>query len=395
MNKQQQKNKKTPPAQGKRQTNKKAKATVIASLPKKLVIEGRKARSFGGRSLAFNPWETKYLRTLLNPFDQDYAGTRVPNYVPCHTAVRQVRALVSVTSDSTGNAYILCTASPTFAIATQKGTLSNVGASTQQYTGTTDSILEAATITNLQNAFTNLRVVSWGIRIRNNMSFSAVTGRLIVAPMIVPEWAIPGEPMISQSNTDGAASLDSLLNNAIANVCPTVLGSGIINLPGAEEMQLDQLINTDLLLAGRPVGPAAYAFRNCVNQTESDGTYFVIGRNSYATVAGGVVSNKALSDVQSLAADWCSYAIVATGLPNSTAAFDLEIIYNLEGQSTVLTNNTGVTQVVQPMEHLVSTATIEQIWQAVDVVGKAITFAKPIGMRVGKSLMQGLANMMR
>lgn len=399
MNKQQKKNKKTPPAQGKRLST--PKGQIIVSLPKKNTSYSwrsgplKKAKYVGGRTLSFNPWEMRYMRTLLDPFDQEFHGTKVPNYVPCNTNCRQVRGIVSLTSSASGNVRLLVTATPTCALISQEGTMTSVGGTMQQYNGTNDSIIEVATITNLQNAFTSLRVVSWGIRLRNNLNFSTVQGRVIIAPVIIPEWAIPGEPMIVQANTDGAASLDSLLNNAVANVVSNSIGSSAISLPGAEEMQVDQLINTDLLAAGRPVGPAAYAFRNTLNQTESDGTYFVVGRNSYATVAGGVVSNKALSDVQSLAADWCAYVVVLTGLPASSAALDLEFVYNLEGQATNLTANTAVTQVVTPMEHAISTATIEQIWQAVGTVGKAISFAKPIGMRIGKSLMQGMANMMK
>lgn len=398
MNKQQKKNKKTAPAQGKRQSTQKG---IIVSLPKKNTSYSwrsgplKKARYVGGRTLSFNPWEMRYMRTLLDPFDQEFHGTRVPNYVPCNTTVRQVRGVVSLTSNASGNVSLMTTGSPTCALISQAGTLSNVGGTMQQYTGTNNSVIEVATITQLQNAFTSLRVVSWGVRLRNNMNFATVQGRVIVAPVIIPEWAIPGESMIQQANTDGAASLDTLLSNIIGNCVTGSLGSSLIAYPGAEEMQVDQLINTDLLAAGRPVGPAAYAFRNCVNQTESDGTYFVIGRNSYATVAGGTVANKSLYDVQNTAADWCAYAIIITGLPASTAGLDLEFIYNLEGNATNITAATAVTQAVAPMEHAISTATIEQIWQAVDVVGKAISFAKPIGMRVGKSLMQGFANMMK
>lgn len=384
------------PAQGRGATKSKKTlppGTIITSLPKKSKKGDRRVTNVGGRSIRFSPWEQKYMSALINPFADAALGVKVPNYVPCETVTYKSEGVFGVTSNASGAISFLVTGSPTCSLLTTTGSVTQYGSTgINTYTGTTASLTEMATVAQLQTRFEALRVVSWGWRLRNNMNFANVQGRVIIAPILIPDWVIPGEPVISQANTDTA--LDTLLGGIINCLTgATTITTSLMNLPGVMDMQLDQLINHDLQFAGRPSGPAAYSFRSCVNVSQSDGTYFPIGPNDYITVAGGVVSNKNMANTQALASDWCGYMVMVVGLPASTNCVDLECIYHYEG--TAVPSTVALAPSAPMAVSPVSTVTVEQIWQAVSNVGSAIQAAAPVAGAVGKGLMRGIASMMR
>lgn len=389
----------TVPAQGRKQQQRSGRrrnsslppGTVVSSIKRKATQNGRKRIAFNP-GIRFNPNERQYLNALLDPFADSALGCRVPNYVPCPTSVAKSEGLIALTSSATGTCGFVVMGCPNLGLLVTAGTISQLGGTSTMYSATTATGVNICPIANLQTRFEAMRLVSWGWRLRNNLSFSAVTGRVIIAPYVASQWQIPSEQLIAQWNTDGAAALQTGFNSVVNSFTQSAGVTGnILNLPGAKNMQMDQLINTDLLFAGRPAGPEAYAFRNSVNVTESDGVYFPAGPNGYVAVTGGAFTNGNVATTHYLGADWCSYMVIITGLPASTAFADLEYIYHYEG--TPPPSNTPIVAATQAASSPVSTTTIEQIWQTVEKIGPAIEFAKPVIMKGANSLLTQIAKL--
>jgi len=221
---------------------------------------------------------TQYLFSKVNPFAAEATGVRAPDQFSYPTGTGVLRN--ALTATSTGSGYVVSAALP-FPFAYLFNPASITGGTVTWSGGSTVATSQANTLTNVASV---ARVVSWGIRISPEPSFSNISGHLWVVHVPINEsqstW-----PVYDWPTTE----------------------AGFASMPMAEKWSLTEIAQKPLLVSGRSFDDGIYRFRD-VNEPAA-----ALGNNSLENTRG-----------------WCGIGIYATGLANTTAVLNIEHIMHIE-----------------------------------------------------------------
>jgi hypothetical protein len=300
---------------------------VTLTQPKKV----RKA--FSVRNEGRNP----YLIALQDPFDPRAMGCQLPDDYPFPTATYHLHCTVQATCPAAGgtmDAIIL--PSPTLTYLS----LGDVS-STNGYLGYPPSALGSGVSfgamcsdTQLAGLGTCERVVAFGIKLKNNLNFSTVTGRIIVAPVIIPldVFSNLDQNEINTNLCTSVANSSYLVQRIFQRLTGSANpSSGIEVLPGAIEFGLDELIGGEMLWSTRPVGPHGCDWRYTSNVTVTTTTLATLDPTDVVNTSGSVLPDSSPSQ----AADCgglIGFLIHIEGAPAGTTPILIETICHMEVQ---------------------------------------------------------------
>jgi len=179
------------------------------------------------------------------------------------------------------------------------------------------------------------RLVSAAVRIKNLMNFATISGKLIIAPILLSNAYVP----------DGIST--SVLSNSTIGQIQDIYTNGApftntINFPGSFEVEMDKLINGTLELVFVPTGPRAKSWKvvqiagkndlgNGVTGVTLD--FGVVQSDVVAgTVTGGGLQQSEISDTS----DMMGFYVYAVGMPTAAgvAFAALEWVFHYESQCT-------------------------------------------------------------
>lgn len=233
-----------------------------------------------------------------------------------------IRALVTMSTNSSGQINGLFTGHPayTYVDCGGGGLSGGVG-----YYTTSDDIYYTANNNQLSQLFSSFRLVGWGLKIRTLLTPLTATGQLVVVPIPLGGH-IPSYGLMQAIGINPALAVD--------NVCNVKFTSGLISsanlsLSGAKSCTAQALLSSELVFAGRPVGPAQWDFRNCETSINWNGSVYSgadleldTSADPY-TVYPGDLSFQSVNGMQ-------GFLVIGSGFPASNQCLEVEIIAHLE-----------------------------------------------------------------
>lgn len=282
-----------------------------------------------------------YKLALVSPFTDQALGARVPDMNSAPTVTFHTKGIVSLNSGPGGVSSLVITANPYLSMIDMNTT--TVGTTSMfNYAAGATTVSAAISLANMQNAFSAVRVVGVGIRLRNLLPPTTATGRLYVAPFCY-SGSQPGPNLLA-----GAAMVNWQVAEYISVPCTTTsttagVLSSLVELPGSQEYTMQDLITSGVEVWLKPVSPEAFTFHNTYNFTGGlTGTVVQSSGETTSNAGTGVVAG-GTSDTTSCA-NWGGFEgllIRAEGMPFNTVALDMEYIYHLEGTPAVSQNTGG------------------------------------------------------
>lgn len=252
-------------------------------------------------------------------------GAMVPDWHLRQTVPKMVRSVCTVSTDASGNATIFFAPHPALT------TLFNVGS-------TFSGLVSYAGVTSAYYAFNNaecsgywtaFRPVAMGLRLRSSLPALTSQGKVIVAPFVMGGM-IPSNSFLA---TAAATNLTSILDSMIGGVSFSTT-SQIWQVPGARTYSVQELVEDEVIVCGRPGGPAAFTFRNCQSSPSYGATqhrYMDLEIDSGGpTTYNGNASFQSVQDLQ-------GFLISIQGAPASSAVLEIDYILHLEVQENPTT----------------------------------------------------------
>ncbi len=290
---------------------------------------------------------------LRNPFSPDALGVRAIDAICYPTTVSHLRFKQTCTTTAGGafQAVLLpfLHANMILAAGTTTGAPGVYGANT--------AVSYVTSGVTLKNSFTNLRVVAWGARIILTDSNLNAKGTYTLAPVMLGS-VVPGESVLQ--------------TNAAANTAAICAAFGVpvpaetaASMPGAIAVNAQDLMaKGELLARGVMYNASAYDMK-CVSgsSTAWNGTlYCVPGQGLYNTV-GPSFTNVETNNLAE-ARGQIGYLLSVNNAPASTAEFQIEFIYHVEGipqpsQGVVMTSTpspSGSTNLIERVLATIHTA---------------------------------------
>lgn len=245
----------------------------------------------------------KYAMALMHPFSAEAEGARVPDPYAQPTVTYRVKRVVSLTSSAAGALDFAVCPHPDLGAYQFTGTASGL---TTRTTGNQPAGITCYSLTGLSSVYRSHRIVSYGLRLKSNTTFSNTNGRVYVA-RVPCSMEVPGD-----SVTVGT-TLSEFADMLAAPIDGTGLTSSIIGLPKAQEFTLSELhMEGGLEMVTHPVGPSALDFLD--SQYTSKETAGSRAQAGYWSTRG-----------------WQQFLIAGDGLPASAQILTVEIILHLEG----------------------------------------------------------------
>lgn len=251
---------------------------------------------------------------LVDPFTA--IGPKVPDMFCYPTITAQSKGVQVISSDSNGTILGAIAPYPTLSYVAVSGGVTT--SSMYQYSG--KPLYAATTFTNLSNLFSNYRVVSVGVRVRNLLAPLTATGRIIIAPYI-SSAPIPGPNFCNNGTVDGGFIFSSITQTATS-------GSNLLELPYAKEYSIQELIAGTVTWCSRPVSTESYHFHGTNNSAAASNVYYA---QSEVQANGSLVSQYSDGVDQFSPNNYTGLIIFAQGLPININALELEYVYHYEG----------------------------------------------------------------
>jgi len=309
----------------------------------------------------------QYARALVDPFDPQVVGVRVPEPFAVPTSTRHIRQTYSIVPVAS-NAYFKVLPHPCFAMVyrtdvcsvagvTASGGSANNGFQTDNF-GTLAGVANAGfvspvTLQGLSGALSNWRVVAWGVRVRPSVTYTNASGRLFVAN--VP---VAGEMPINGLLSAQTGVVPGVVGAMVVSQCVDPSGGtkGLLDMPRSMQAQLTELVEQGgYQISAPPAGPDFQKFRPAPYQYDGSNynSYGVIDavaakstNNSAGLLQGtqNAVTPPTIGNTLNILAiaagsgsvdGWSAVDVAATGLPNATACLDVEVVYHLEGTPVV------------------------------------------------------------
>lgn len=312
-----------------------------------------------------------YQVALTKPFDTRAYGARVPDLWSAPTTTHHIRKLVTLTTDSNGTITGLVMPSIFCHSVLTQGAFNGSGAATwTRWDGTTVSSAVLYTDqSSVKAKISNARIVSYGIRFRNQTSLSNVSGRFTLATLPIKDdmlcpsvGAVGGFYTSNVSDTVGQWFAAAGVPNDGGGAGAVIDASQFPNLPNNLTLSSLQMNETGLDVVPKVITPYAFGLKNT---TDSQ-----IGNDVGPGIATGNIY--AGDDDYVKFGGFESVLFTASGLPASTQAMTMEIIYHVEGTPT-LSGSGGLVPDTQAKAH-VSLASFHKV---LDYAAKAATFVSP------------------
>jgi len=256
-----------------------------------------------------------WAKGLVDPFS--VSGPKVPDLFCYPTITAQSKGVQVINSDSNGVVLGAIVPYPTISYVAVQGATS----SSAMYQYPSKPVFAATTLTNLTALFSNYRVVSIGVRVRNLLAPLTATGRVILAPYIAAN-SVPGPNFIVSANIDGGA-----LYQAVTGVAAS--GSNLMELPYSKEYSIQDLIDGTVIWSTRPVSSESYHFHSPVNLQSGSAQYYGQSVGAIAGSVGGVGFVESIDSY--LPNNYTGLIVYAVGLPASTVSLELEYVFHYEG----------------------------------------------------------------
>jgi hypothetical protein len=298
-------------------------------------------------------------RALKDPFDPDSLGCRVPDPFSFPTATYHVHGNLVIGTGGSGSATsgsVLLLPNPNLSLVDLSGTVVTTGMN--QFASTT-FCYGATNPTALGSVLATYRVVSCGFKISNLQPELSATGRLIIAPFVVPD-TIPSFNQLSANPT----TVNNLSLNVVGSSSTNLTSSAVLDYPESILMVVQDLLHGDIELGCSVVSPQFFSFKNALpNNTYATG---LLQGDSFTESTAGVVVAPGFKD-DDRSTGGVGYIVYYEGLPTgATSAFDIEYIYHLEGTPEIGGVSAKINPVpsVLPQSCVGSTATVENALMA-------------------------------
>lgn len=309
-----------------------------------------------------DPDVRKYALALTDPFNPNALGARVPDQYACPTSTHVVRASLTITCNSSGNAGCIITPNPLVGIALFNGTGSDFETTTFG-DGTTSTFSRwGVDPTTFAQKFDTYRVVGMGARITGLSSMTNSSGKITMGAFpnsttwMTKDFKVGGNTMATVAAAKEGRHWGSLgvPNNGTTN---TLYPQLMVSLPGSKVVSAIQASENVFQVVPRISSPAALHFRQAADSTQ--GWDYAAG----ATTSG---------DAGYLTIDgFESSFFYYTGGVASTSTIDVEVIWHLEGKMDLSAGITTQTSSIQASTTDVGTAINPLAATAVQAVASA------------------------
>jgi hypothetical protein len=291
---------------------------------KNVVVKTTQVKSKGKKQTAQRPRMSKYALSLLNPFDENATGVRVPDEYCFPSDVRRIIGRYTLKADTSGNFDFVAFPHPVFS---SYSSVSGVVASSPlPNAGSTVYVGGLISQANMALNFGSYRVVSWGIRVRNLVPPVNVTGSVIFAQ--IPLGNTLPMSAFKASQITNATSFVNYMN------LPPLSGSYITpeieNLSCAQLLTLEEIAqDRSVVIPGKICGPEAFTFRptyrqGTINSTYSEGDDILVN-TTLNQIQDGYIDATA----EGLVNGQSCIMITGFGLPNVNC-IEVEVVYHLE-----------------------------------------------------------------
>jgi hypothetical protein len=304
----------------------------------------------------------KWMRMQRDIFCSMYRDARLPGDNRFCTSTYFKTGTISLTMP-TGTlkaAYYLCPNPVTgFVDITQfAGGVSTVGSATMLAYPANTFIYEC--FNNWFNVVAQLRLTGVGWRVRNQQPMQTATGRMYIAPL--PDLFKPYGGLLLYFYTMTIAS--EAAEQLVGGFNPSAVGSStLLNLPGSQEISVQETIYKDVILRSKVVSDEVYTFKNAnAGQGSFNTTLNEAVSSVYATSTGITQTYSDNPDSGKVGVGWTGFVLALEGFPNAaTPSYDIEYVYAFEGTPVLGQTNdtpvpTGVTPAVGYSRDLMSRA---------------------------------------
>jgi len=340
-----------------------AKVTPTASKPKKAKTQNNTnvSSEIGAYQVA-----------LTKPFHPAAYGARVPDLWSAPTTTSHIRKLVTINTNNSGNATGIIMPSLFSHAVLSEGSFTGNGVSDwTRWDGTSAaSTLLYTEPGGIKAKISNARIVSYGVRFRNQASLSNVSGRFAAATMPIKDDMLgPHSGTVGGAfNTNASDTVERWYSSAGVPYTGTgttamIDASQIPSMPNNVSVSSLQMNEVGLDVVPKVITPYAFGLRNTADS--------YIGNDVGPGISTGAIY--AGDD------DWLKFGgfesiiFSASGLPANSAAMTLEIIYHVEGTPTLsqagglVPDAMGKTQVSLAAFH-----------KALDFAAKSASFMAPV-----------------
>lgn len=273
-----------------------------------------------------------YKWALRDPFDDRAIGARIPDPFAVPTLPLKIETRFNLISDVSGNISGVFHPMLHSTLYLGQGTLSGGvllpwDQNPEFFTISTDSASFGP------SQFSQYRVVAFGIEFVNNLPPTTCTGRISMCP--VPTSGVyPGPTTLDNAPLDPDEVYGTFLGTPV--VSSDMVSELILSLPGSETVTMQELMTGPIQISCRPTGWDAYDWINAQNYKR----WRTVG-DTYGPAVGLTVDSSAPTAPTVIATDnetllycgrgWMALPFQATGLPASTSAIEVRIVYHLEG----------------------------------------------------------------
>lgn len=260
---------------------------------------------------------------LKQPFSTIAMGVRVPDSYCFPTVTYHYRSSIPLISDSSGRISLAVFPSPALTLASGNGVVS-AGATSF---ASNNQVFYLVSPTELASKLTEYRTVAWGIRILAKDSAFSTKGKLSIA--LVP--TTNNAPSWNTLQTAGATGT-GVATEYIAGFDIGFLDSSILNYPAVKTFSMQDLMREDIEVPGMPLNESFYDFRGTTDRTTTPWSATTNIGDEVATTATALINSTTIGrkDVASVRGG-IAILIVASGLPATSQAFDVDIVFHLEG----------------------------------------------------------------
>lgn len=307
---------------------------------KKTTTQSKRKQLAVPRAVREDPEVRRYWLALTDPFHPDAVGARVPDLYSAHTATYTVRASLTVTANASGAATQFVFPNPVTSVFNQQGASPDFAALTwgdnTVANGARWGIDQAA----LGSKLDNYRIVGYGIRVTNMSSMTTSQGKFFMGSYPVnstwhtKDFTVGGAVLPTSAGLTRAATTApwGVPLDAAGNFNSSLLAQ----YPGTVIRSALEMGEEAYDVAARPVDPRAFSFRTSNDQPDG---WDVVG----GAAASGDGSYLDMDGFEAL-------FISLQGAVASQSAYDLEIVYHIEGRPYLggLPAVTGQNQLVTP-----------------------------------------------
>lgn len=326
------------PARGKDRTSRKKKQR---KAPERVVVVKRRRAKMSYRPVlrptpapqqkGIAAEARRFAAAVNRPFSLMAFGARVVDAFSMPSVTYHVRGSIPCTSDPSGNFSAVILPSPCFSMVSITGIATAGTVFAQNNAGS-----YFVSPTGMVSVLPEYRCVGVGVRIVPVDTAFSSKGRYVIATVPTSRNA----PSWNTMETVTAANTNTILNYT-CGVDSTV--SGWVNLPTAKVFSAQDLLRGEIEVTLVPSHVSFYEYKGSYDRSAMTwNTNQVIADEGVFNSTTGLVNATAggRKDVASLAGG-TALLLSASGLPNSTNEFVIEVIYHLEGTPRVVGLGSG------------------------------------------------------